>query len=121
MRRPRWARVASAGTASGTRRRAPARSVTGGGERVRSRRWSAATMDSSHRRRTILSLLLAGMAVSGLLIPFVAAGAVAALAIFAVGVMVDVALLRRRQLLVAERLMDAAFRTSRPPRAHPLR
>jgi hypothetical protein len=35
--------------------------------------------------------------------------------------MVDVALLRRRELLVAERVMDAAFRTSRPPRAQPLR
>jgi hypothetical protein len=98
-----------------------ARSMTGGNGRVRSQRWSAVTMGSSHRRRTILSLLLARMAVSGLLIPFVAAGAVGALAIFAGGVMADVALLRRRQLLVAEWLMDAAFRTSRPPRAHPLR
>jgi hypothetical protein len=98
-----------------------ARSMTGGGGKVRSHRWSAVTMGSSHRRRAILSLLLAGMAVSGLLVPFVTAGAVGALAIFAAGVMVDVALLRRRQLLVAERLMDAAFRASRPPRAHPVR
>jgi len=101
----------------------PARetSMSGWSGPGRPRGWSAFTMGSGHRRRIILGVLLAGVAVSRVLIPFVPAAAISVTAIFVVSLGLDLVLLPRRQILLAERLMTAAFQSSRLPGDHPLR
>jgi hypothetical protein len=53
-------------------------------------------MGSGHRRRIILCVLLAGVAVSRVLIPFAPAAAISVTAIFVVSLGLDLVLLPRR-------------------------
>jgi hypothetical protein len=65
--------------------------------------------------------LLAGLAVSVVLTPFTLALGWSLAAIFIVALVLDVVLLRRRRVLLAEMTMSAAFRARRPARHPPLR
>jgi hypothetical protein len=65
--------------------------------------------------------LLAGLAVSVVLIPFALALGWSLAGIFMVALGLDVVLLRRRRVLLAEQTMSAAFRTRRPAHHPPLR
>ena len=87
----------------------------------RPRPWLVLTRGSARRRRAILIALLAGLAVSVVLTPFTLALGWSLAAIFIVALGLDVVLLRRRRVLLAEQTMSAAFRARRPTRHPPLR
>lgn len=84
-------------------------------------RWSSLTMGSVRRRRIVLAILLTVIAVGIALIAFapVAAAFLTAVSVAVLGI--DLVLLRQRQVGVADRSMEAAFRSRRPRRNRPPR
>jgi hypothetical protein len=91
--------------------------MTSSSSTARPRQLSAIMMGSVHRRRITLVVLLSGLPLSAVLFPFVPALALSMAAIFTITLGIDLVLLRRRQILLAERSMKAAFRSRRPVRS----
>ena len=72
-----------------------------------------------HRRRVILAALLGGLLVSAAVATIAPALAMGMAVLFAVSLGLDLVLLRRRQVMLAEQSMAAAFRARRPRRTDP--